>query len=130
MSGQAMSPSASVPIACPCGQTLAITVESMQNHWVTIRNGDYMDVIRAEIRCQELLASGGNSACGGVGEDSQQEFHDQTWRIIDRSGNLLECPHCRRLLWMRPGDSGYRAFTPEQVPVVTPGRQREHPTRS
>ena len=98
-------------IKCPCGFIHDVTgdVDGDWRGWVTIRDRDYLTVIDAEVRCRDIAGSEEPS------EDNPRadEHTTQTWVIIERSGQLLDCPECGCILWQRPGEEKYRVYRPE-----------------
>jgi hypothetical protein len=100
-----------IKILCPCGYAHRVTgdVDGDWRRWVTIRDRDYMDVIDAEVRRRDIAGTG----LPPDNDPRANEHTDLTWVIIDRSGQLLDCPACGRILWRRPGEADRRVFRPE-----------------
>ena len=103
---------AEIKIPCPCGYVHRVTadVDGDWRGWVTIRDRDYMTVIDAEVRCRDIA---GREQMPQEDSPRYEEHTEQTWVIIDRSGQLLDCPACGPILWRRPGEEAHRVFRPE-----------------
>jgi hypothetical protein len=101
-----------IKIKCPCGfiHRKTADVDGDWRGWVTIRDRDYMAVIDAEFRCREIA---GKESLLSDNNPRANEHIAQTWDIIERSGQLLDCPVCGRIMWKRPGEEKHRAFRPE-----------------
>ena len=100
-------------IACPCGYQHPLSLERGDGY-VTVRDRDWLTVLDTELACREI--SGSWAAMVPESNPRSSEFNELTWRIVDRCGNLLECPKCGRILWNRPGNKNgplFQVFVPE-----------------
>jgi hypothetical protein len=69
--------------------------------WVTILDGDYDELIAAQI-----MDSTDPATARAKGEPERT--------YVRVTGSLYECPECGRILWKRPGDTEYRSFALEE----------------
>jgi len=77
------------------------------NGWLSIRNWEYEEVIRAEKRVDEIsngLAPKGDS------DPRESERGEMTRVIVSKTSLLYECPKCGRLMWQKPGDVKYCVY--------------------
>lgn len=73
---------------CPCGFVHNLT-PCPDDGWVTVRDREY------EALVEKLVA-------------------DRPPReIVLHLGSLYECPQCHRIMWEKPGDSGFDVWRPE-----------------
>ena len=61
----------------------------------------------AEIQCRDIA---GTDPLPPEDNPRHDEHTVQTWVIIERTGSLLDCPACGRILWRRPGEEAHRVF--------------------
>ena len=86
-------------VACPCGYQHKLLADE---GFVTIRNSEWLAVLDAELSCREI--SGSWAPLVPESNPRASEFAELAWKIVERCGNLFECPECGRIMWNRPGN--------------------------
>lgn len=97
-------------LECPCG--FSHDLSSIPDEgWVTVRDEDYQRLLRVEIQRASLSAA--------VAETPDWEALVAADAELETlHGVLYQCPRCGRILWKKPGDSGFKVFAPENGPTT------------
>lgn len=95
-------------LACPCGFVHNLS-PIPDDGWLTVRDRDYERLLEAESTLEEVSGGRGIPA----DDDPQVDRYDAAMAgTVSLRGSLYECPECGTLLWCKPGELKFRAFTP------------------